>query len=395
MSDRKKLLSSARIPATSLLLLSLMGFAGCSSVPDAVNPVEWYRGASEWFESDKDQAQRDQANTAKETAPPLPGSDKPYPNLSSVPERPRSVTSAEERNKVQQGLAADRANARYAKPEAGRPSSGDVGAPVAAPRTPVTVAPGGPSPDSLEALPPDIAPPPAPQSSRETPAPMPVAEASPVPPVTPPATATVDTPTIQPAAYQTAAAETGTMTDAAPMAAPATVSDAPPAPAPRSVPSQPQAELAQLVAAEPTAVAAAPVRVAQQASLPSAEASRSQDLPRSFMVYFAGGGTAALDGVDREVLREVARLHKSHGGTLRVVGHASSATRETDAYKNQVVNLRISTQRAEAVANELVRLGVPRDSMTVAGVSDSEPLYTETTQAGIAGNRRVEIFFGP
>lgn len=228
-----------------------------------------------------------------------------------------------------------------------------------------------------------------------------------MPPPASPAPAAVETPTIQPAAYQTAAAETGHMTDAAPMAVPAMVSDAPPAPAPRSVTPQPQpeprAELAEAVAAEPRAMAAEPtavsagpsaMTVAQQASVPPAEASRSQDLPRSFMVYFTGG-VASLDGVDRDVLREVARLYKSHGGTLRVVGHASSATRETDAYKNQVVNLRISTQRAEAVAGELARLGVPRDQMTVAGVSDSEPLYAETTQAGIAGNRRVEIFFGP
>lgn len=394
MIDMNKLLSSTRIPATGMLLLSLMGFTGCSSVPDAVNPVEWYRGASGWFESDKDQAQRDQANTAKETAPPLPGSDKPYPNLSTVPERPRSVSSPEERSKVQQGLAADRANARYTRPEAGRPSGSDVGAPVAAPRTPVLVAPGGPSPETLEALPPDIAPPPqpaptSPQSSRDDARPAPTADASPTPPVESPEPAAVETPTIHPAAYQTATADTGHVTDAAPAAVPATMSDAPPSPAPRSVTPQSQAELAQALAAEQSSMT-----VAQQASLPPAEASRSQDLPRSFMVYFTGGA-ATLDGVDKDVLRDVARLYQSHGGTLRVVGHASSATREKDAYKNQIVNLRVSTQRAEAVAGELVRLGVPRDKMTVAGVSDSEPLYAETTQAGIAGNRRVEIFFGP
>jgi outer membrane protein OmpA-like peptidoglycan-associated protein len=139
---------------------------------------------------------------------------------------------------------------------------------------------------------------------------------------------------------------------------------------------------------------------ARQADRPAATGVKAEptapleDLPRSFMVYF-GGGSAALDGADRDLLKEVARLYRSHGGTLRIVGHASSATRETDALQHQIANLRISTKRAEAVAGELAKLGVPRAKMTVGGVSDSEPLYKETTQAGIAGNRRVEIFFGP
>ena len=419
MIDKHKALMLARAPSTALLLLSLMGFSSCSSVPDEVNPVEWYRGASGWFESDSDQAQRDQANTAKETAPPLPGSNKDYPNLSTVPERPRSVTSPEERNRVQDGLAADRENARYAKPEAGRPSGTEVGAPIAAPRTPVTIGPSGPSPETLEALPSDITPPPAPtpRSSLDNPAPQPTAAAE-APtssvavssqPESVDGPASVDTPTVQPASYQSAEpAAAGGGANAAILAA-AGASDAPPSPAPRSTsPATVSAAPATSGALQPAvaAVAAsAPVQdpspaapasniVVAQANAPAAGASGSQDLPRSFMVYFTGG-TASLDGVDKEVLGDVARLYKSHGGSLRIVGHASSTTREKDAYRNQVVNLRVSTQRAETVAGELARLGVPRNKMTVAGVSDSEPLYAETTQSGIAGNRRVEIFFGP
>lgn len=30
-------------------LISAVLLAGCSQVPDAVNPVEWYRGASDWI----------------------------------------------------------------------------------------------------------------------------------------------------------------------------------------------------------------------------------------------------------------------------------------------------------------------------------------------------------
>lgn len=158
MIDRNKPLFLARAPFMALLLVAGMGVAGCSSVPDAVNPVEWYRGAAGWFESDEDQAQRGQARTAAETAPPLPGTNRDYPNLSTVPERPRSVSTIEERNRVSSGLAADRENARYAKPEPARPSGAALGAPEAAPRTPVVTDPSGPSPETLEALPLDSAP---------------------------------------------------------------------------------------------------------------------------------------------------------------------------------------------------------------------------------------------
>lgn len=121
-----------------VLLTSVIGGAGCSSVPDAVNPVEWYRGAAGWFESDEERQTRTAERTARETAPPLPGADRDYPNLSTVPDRPRSVSTSDERSRIERGLAADRENARYAQPEAARPTGAEAGAPIAAPRTPVT-----------------------------------------------------------------------------------------------------------------------------------------------------------------------------------------------------------------------------------------------------------------
>ena len=117
-------------------------------------------------------------------------------------------------------------------------------------------------------------------------------------------------------------------------------------------------------------------------------------VPGSFMVHFRDGSTD-IAAADRALLREVAQLYKSTNGSLRIVGHASHSTRERDSYAQQLTNIRISLQRAESVAGELAKLGVPREVMTVTGVSDNEPLYAETTQAGIAGNRRAEIFFGP
>ena len=111
-----------------------------------------------------------------------------------------------------------------------------------------------------------------------------------------------------------------------------------------------------------------------------------------YTVNFAGN-SAELDAADRKVLTEVARAYRSVGGSLRIIGHASHGTNEKDAMKQQLVNFRLSGKRADAVAAELARLGVPWSAMTVAAMSDSEPLYVDGKGAE-ARNRRVEILFG-
>src|SRR3546814_12361245 len=68
--------------------LHLLG--GCSSVPDAVNPVAW-------FSSDEEDAQPRRNDAAAE--------DKPYPKLSSVPERPEVPTLERQRKELAEGLA--------------------------------------------------------------------------------------------------------------------------------------------------------------------------------------------------------------------------------------------------------------------------------------------------
>ena len=49
--------------------------------------------------------------------------------------------------------------------------------------------------------------------------------------------------------------------------------------------------------------------------------------------------------------------------------------------------------RANVVARELVRLGIPAQAVFVVALSDSKPLFYEVMPAGDAGNQRVEIYF--
>ena len=64
-----------------------------------------------------------------------------------------------------------------------------------------------------------------------------------------------------------------------------------------------------------------------------------------------------------------------------------------DPVQHHLVNFTVSLNRANAVARELVRQGIPTESVFVAALSDSQPLYYEVMPAGDAGNQRVEIHF--
>ncbi len=121
---------------TALALAAAVGLGGCSWVPNAVNPVSWYRDLS--GASKNDALDKNQPNQKNLDA----GSKEPYPNLADVPDAPDQALSTAERDKLQQSLVADRQNARYSadRLEAGAPVVGAV-APPPPPGTPAAVAP--------------------------------------------------------------------------------------------------------------------------------------------------------------------------------------------------------------------------------------------------------------
>jgi flagellar motor protein MotB len=108
-------------------------------------------------------------------------------------------------------------------------------------------------------------------------------------------------------------------------------------------------------------------------------------------IQFANG-SAKLSSNDIRILKEVVNIHRQQGGVIRVVGHASSRTQTMPVSKHREVNTRMSISRADRVAQELLRLGMTGDRLFVGGVSDTQPLYQEVMPSGEAGNRRTEIF---
>jgi len=108
-------------------------------------------------------------------------------------------------------------------------------------------------------------------------------------------------------------------------------------------------------------------------------------------VWFSSG-SARVGAKARRVLRQVARLHRSSGGAVRIVGHSSKRTVDLDPVQHNLVNFKMSLDRANSVARALMRLGVDPARVQINAMSDSQPRYSEIMPSGEAGNRRVEVF---
>ena len=116
-------------------------------------------------------------------------------------------------------------------------------------------------------------------------------------------------------------------------------------------------------------------------------------IPPTAIVYFPGDGTS-LSPAARTQVREAVNAFKAGGGagTIRVVGHASSRTANMPVERHLEVIFDKSQKRANAVAQALIRAGVPADKVLVEAVGDSQPVYYESMPKGEDGNRRAEIF---
>jgi len=105
-----------------------------------------------------------------------------------------------------------------------------------------------------------------------------------------------------------------------------------------------------------------------------------------------GHDSARIPRAGRTLVRQVAEQYKAQGGVIRVVGHASSKTRNMPVAEHNLANFKVSLDRAQAVASELIRLGVPPEAIFVEARGASDPAFFESMPAGEAGNRRAEIF---
>ena len=412
---------------TGSALAVVLALGACSSVPDAVNPVEWGKSVGDMFDGDDEEA-------AVKSDEAIPGEDGEYPSLADTPAKP-VVTGDAERDALVAGLAADRQNAQYT--QSGRRQS---------------------SPP-VNAL----------QSAPEAPASEPAINPAPTTPVTSSSMADAGT-------AATATATTSAVTSApsgssiadewnakAPVSGPVPTPEAAPA-APSAALSEDEARQQQLAAYEAAQAANAgmpgssgsdPVMDQYQRRLAEGQGvfanepagaeqfdysmysdngsvivdesqfggsepmygdSVSVDMtatndalaarlgvrsidqvgPAVNEVQIAqiqfGHGSTKLGGSDYNVLEQVAATWQQTSGFIRVIGHASMRTGNMSLEQHMAVNRRVSEGRAAAVVSRLLSLGVSPDAIFVGADGSADPRYYDGVPAGEAGNRRVEVY---
>lgn len=140
----------------------------------------------------------------------------------------------------------------------------------------------------------------------------------------------------------------------------------------------------------------------EELDITSSEVSLEQDAPSTkpfepsvtyqLDTFYFANGSSFLDEDYRERIRKIVRTAKKDNAHIRVVGHASSRTNDTDIVSHKLANFKVSQKRAEAVARELRRAGMPADFISIEAMSDSAPAYLEVMPEGERLNRRVEVF---
>ena len=112
---------------------------------------------------------------------------------------------------------------------------------------------------------------------------------------------------------------------------------------------------------------------------------------RAETVYFANG-SAVVDASYNKSLRKIVKDAKENNAKVRVLGFASSRTRNTDAVSHKLANFKVSMDRAQNVAQALRKAGLAAEYIEVEALSDTAPVYLEVMPEGERLNRRAEIY---
>ena len=107
-------------------------------------------------------------------------------------------------------------------------------------------------------------------------------------------------------------------------------------------------------------------------------------------IYF-DHDSAKLDEGDIGAITTAAERHAGSPAIVSVEGHASMETSIEDPIKRKIVNLKVSMDRAFAVAKKLIEKGVPGDLIRASGRGDTAPSAAADGLDSVAASRRVEI----
>lgn len=343
-----------------ILGVTLVGVSGCSKVPDAVNPISWYRDATGVSKNDNLGTGENEQNLAE-------GGNEPYPNLASVPSPPDTQLSSIDRSRLEKSLVADRSNAQYS---ADNLRAGDVASTVPPPAPPARNTPDASNAATSSATissPPPSAPP-SPQAPTETASATPPPAASP-----PPSPAPTPKPPAPSASSPPSSAGSNLLAgNSQQQKPPPRGSEAPPAESSLQSPTianVPQGENPTPPPPPPhlpppNADRAGNAPPPQQATAPGNATAATAARPagasyRAANVSFAPG-SAYLSAALRSTIGEIVKTHNSEGGTIRIVGFGEASGKDA-----AVAGLTLALDRAQAVAVALTDAGVAAKDIAV------------------------------
>ncbi|MFU2489353.1 OmpA family protein [Thauera sp. WH-1] len=99
---------------------------------------------------------------------------------------------------------------------------------------------------------------------------------------------------------------------------------------------------------------------------------------------FPSGSTEIRPSLARALDAIAPILAGRPGAAVQVIGH-------TDSQGSEMVNLRLSIARAEAVVEHLRQRGIGLERLNADGRGEADPLTSNATEEGRARNRRVEL----
>lgn len=373
------------------VILSASFIGGCSQIPDAVNPAEWYKETLDFFSDDdaktyQNSKENKLGDLLADQGKPSKGSDEDFPNLASVDKQARA------RDVIRRGLPADEERPKYA-PSIKRQAVASVN--ILDRKPPVTkpISRTRPIPSLKEST--QLEPPAMPQK---------IMAQTLVPKQFNAENSALSQKIAQPEVVEgqeevqkrlvRQLAEIRSRS-ASRVAAPLLI---------KAFSSGENKHSTIVISSKGITFKGTGAKVAQP-SIP-AEPSNSLNVSSRMTIrpygtlgnevkvatIFYDNGSYKLRANDKKILNAVARLQQKEGGQFRIVGHASSRTRNLTPVKHKMVNFKISIDRADEIAANLLQLGVNKRNIQVAAVSDTQPAYYEFMMSGEAGNRRTEIY---
>ncbi|UCD50699.1 MAG: OmpA family protein [Phycisphaerales bacterium] len=106
-------------------------------------------------------------------------------------------------------------------------------------------------------------------------------------------------------------------------------------------------------------------------------------------ILFASGKAALKNATSAELDHILSVLKSKYAGKeIDVVGHTDTDPIRKSEWKD---NWELSAQRALSVARYLIQHGIPEDQIQASGCGPARPVAPNTSSAGKAKNRRVEI----